>query len=396
VRCFRAGFPGSPVLLLFFVVLAFKFSQESRMLQKALVLVFVLATLAGCIGCSNTASQYVYATVPVENQILAYREDPNSGVLTELSGSPFSAGEGARSVVVHPSGKFLYVANPGQGGTGENDISLFDIASNGIITEITPRTSVAPNGSQPQLLIMDPAGAYLYVMNAGSNNISVFSIASSNGALTQVPNSPFNLGLPPLNMQLTPSGNYLYVSTTSEPYGTIATFSVNSGQLSLIATTSTGGLNPYGLVIDATGAYLYAANYGSNSISVFSIGSSGALGTVQGSPIADGYSAPFSMIFDPSGNYLYVANQSSNNVSAYSISSNGLPTALTTSTSTNAFGTELSPSVLAEDPSGKYLFVANQGSGAAIQGFSVSSGTLTAIHIYGIGNTPSSMAILKQ
>ena len=54
------------------------------MLQKALVLVFVLASLAGCIGCSNTASQYVYATVPVENQILAYREDPNSGVLNNL------------------------------------------------------------------------------------------------------------------------------------------------------------------------------------------------------------------------------------------------------------------------------------------------------------------------
>jgi len=235
-------------------------------------------------------------------------------------------------------------------------------------------------------------------MDAGSNSISVFSIDSTNGALTEVlPNSPFTLGFLPLNMQLAPSGNYLYVSGAGEPYGVIATYSVTAGQLSLLSTTSTGGQNPYGLVIDSTGAYLYAANYGpSNSISVFPIGASGLPGQlVPGSPLADGYSDPVSMIFDPSGNYLYVANQASNNVSAYSIASTGLPTALTTTTSTNAFGTEPSPSFLAEDPSGKYLFVANQGSGAAIQGFSVSSGELTAIHSYGIGNTPSSMVILK-
>ena len=33
---------------------------------------------------------------------------------------------------------------------------------------------------------MDPAGSYLYVANTGSNNISVFSIDSSTGALTQL------------------------------------------------------------------------------------------------------------------------------------------------------------------------------------------------------------------
>src|SRR5277367_3537384 len=135
------------------------------MLQKALVLVFVVAGIAGCMGCS-TSSHYVYATLPAVSQLAAYREDPYSGTLTELSGTPYTVGDGAHSVVIHPSGKFLYVANPGQ---GENDVSLFTINTDGSVTESGART---PVGSQPFVMAMDPAGNYLYVANALSNDIS--------------------------------------------------------------------------------------------------------------------------------------------------------------------------------------------------------------------------------
>jgi 6-phosphogluconolactonase (cycloisomerase 2 family) len=369
------------------------------MLQKALLLILVLASLVGSIGCGSTSNHFVYATIPAANQIIAYREDPNSGVLTQISGSPYSVGEGADSLVLHPNKKFMYVANPGQGGTSENDISLFTINSDGTLTEVLPRTSVAPNASQPKLLVMDAAGAFLYVMNAGSSNISVFSIDSSSGALSQVIGSPFSIGLLPLNMVLAPSGNFLYVSvgggTVGSSNGSIATFSVNSGVLTLIGLTSSDGVNPYGLTINSAGTNLYAANNQSPSISVFTIDSSGLLTEVRGSPISDGYTNPVAMLFDTSGTFLYVANQASNNVASYSIDSNGLPTALTSSTTANAFGTESSPSFLAADPNGKYLFVGNQGASAGIQVFKVSNGSLTALSTYGVGNTPSSIAVLQ-
>ncbi len=209
------------------------------MLQKALVLIFAVASIASCISCGKTSSHYVYATIPSANQVKAYREDPNSGVLTEIQGSPYPVGDGATSAVLHPSGKFLYVANPGQ---LENDISLFTIASDGALTEVTPRTPVGINASQPKYLAMDPAGSYFYVANTGSNNISVFSIDNTGGALTQLPDSPFRIGLPPLNMQLTPSGNFLYVTASGgqggSNDGSIAGFSVNAGVLQLLVTPS--------------------------------------------------------------------------------------------------------------------------------------------------------------
>jgi 6-phosphogluconolactonase (cycloisomerase 2 family) len=367
------------------------------MLQKALVLVFVVASIASCISCGKTSSHYVYATIPAADQVKAYREDPNSGVLTEIQGSPYPVGDGAHSAVLHPSGKFLYVANPGQ---QENDISLFTIAIDGALTEVTPRTPIGVNGSQPEYLAMDPGGSYLYVANTLSFNISVFSINSSTGALTQLPNSPFPVRLPPLNMQLTPSGNFLYVTASGgqagSNNGSIIGFSVNAGALQLLTPiTNADGVNPNGLAIDPKGAYLYVANTASSSISIFAIGASGALSEVQDSPLADTYTAPVSLTLDAKGAYLYVANQGSSNVAVYSISSTtGLPTILNSSTTTGVFFTESSPSVLAADPGGEYLFVANQGGSAGIQSFSVSSGNLTALYTYHVGNTPSSIVVL--
>jgi 6-phosphogluconolactonase (cycloisomerase 2 family) len=360
-------------------------------------------SIAICTGCGTTANNYAYATLPASNQIAIFREDPNSGVLTQLSGSPIPAGDGASSLVIHPSGKFLYAANPGQ---NENDISLFDINTDGTLTEVFPRTTVTPNASLPKTLVMDPSGSFLYVANTGSNNISIFSIAAGTGALTQLANSPVAINLSPLNMLLSPSGSFLFVSANNaalQPTGVIEVFGVASGVLTPLGYFPTAGTNPDGMAIDPTGTYLYAANYGSNSISILSIGSTGVLTPVQGSPISDIYTSPISLTLDPKGQFLYVANQTNNNVASYSISSStGLPTILNVSTlsntsqSTGAFGTESSPSLVVGDPSGKYLFVGNQGSSAGIQSFSLSSGTLTEIFTYNVGNTPSSIAILQM
>jgi 6-phosphogluconolactonase len=379
---FPCRFPGSRVLLFF----AFKFSQESRMLQKALGLVFVIA---GGVSCGSNASHYVYAAVPAASQLAVFREDPYSGVLTQLQESPYTVGSGAYSVVIHPSGKFLYVANPGQ---GENDVSLFDINSDGTVSEVTPRT---PVGTQPFLLAMDPAGKYLYCANALSNDISAFSIDASSGVLTAVTGSPFQIRLSVKSMQLSPSGNFLYVSAPSSPTGIIAVFSVTAGVLS--SSPIVGGLtftadnDPASIAIDPKGSYLYAANSAANSISIYSIASSGLLTEVPQSPLADAFQHPISLVLDSTGSYLYAANQGSNNVATYSITSGtGFPVEVTDS----PFATETEPSFLAVDPNSKYLFVGNQTGSAGIQAFGIASGSLNTIATYSVGNTPTSIAIL--
>ncbi len=94
---------------------------------------------------STANGRYLYAAIPNSNDIVAYREDPNSGVLTALAGSPITAGPAVQSLVLHPSKKFLYAANSG---VFPGNISLFDIASGGGLTEVTPRTNA---GTAPTL-----------------------------------------------------------------------------------------------------------------------------------------------------------------------------------------------------------------------------------------------------
>lgn len=370
------------------------------MLQKALALMFALAVAGGCVGCSTT-SHFLYATLPSANQLAVYREDPRSGVLTQIDGSPYSVGDGAHSVAIHPSGKFLYVANPGQ---DENDISLFGIASNGVLNEVFPRTTVTPLGSEPELLLIDAAGNYLYSENAASNNISVFSIDPSGtkcpstkapGCLTEVAGSPFPIGLAPLNMTLAPSGGLLFVSAAYTPLvSAVEVFSVTNGILKSVGVFTTAGLNPFGLAVDPSSKHLYVGNTSSNSIAIFDIQPGGTLSQVAGSPLADTYNGPVAMILDPKGQYLYVANQASNNVSVYSISSStGLPTGLTTSTSFFAFATETAPSSLAFDPDGNHMFVGNEGAPAGIQSFQVTQGNLNPIFTYKVGSSATSIGV---
>jgi 6-phosphogluconolactonase len=352
------------------------------MLKKAGALLLICVSLATWVSCGKNTAHYLYAAISSSSQIYVYREDPNSGLLTELSLSPVAAGLGVHALVLNPSKKYLYAAN-----SGESDISLFTVSSDGAINEVFPRTTtdVAPN-----LLAMDPAGAYLYVANAGSNDISVFSISSTNGALTEVTGSPFQTGISASNMVLTPSGTTLYVTVSGSP-GYVEAFSVSSGQLSYVGTVQTG-INPNGIAITSNGSYVYTSN-SDNSIWQFSTQSGGSLST--GSSFTEGpdQTDPVSLLVDNSGAYLCAANAGSNNISVYSIGSNGSLTAL--SSNLSPFISDNGPYFIASDPTAEYLFVGTQTSGK-IQSFalSASTGALTAVQSYSVPGTPTSIVIV--
>ncbi len=350
------------------------------MLKRAAALFLVGASLMIWISCSSSnKSRFVYAALPAANQIAAYREDPNSGILTALTQSPVAAGPAVQSIVVHPSGKFLYAAN-----SGEGDISLFTISSAGVLTEVTPRTKVG--AATPTVLAMDPSGSYLYSGNSGSENISAFAIDSSSGSLSAVPGSPFQIGISPLNLVV--SSSNLYVTGLGTP-GYVEYFSLASGVPTFISFVQPGN-NPNGLAITPSGSFLYVGNTLDNSISEYSIGSGGALTALNGSPVGETYSTPLSLVVDNSGKYLFVANNGSSNIAAYSIGSDGSLTLL----SNSPFASGAQPSFVAADPKGGFLFVGNQSS-PVIQAYSIatSSGTLSSIATYSVGNTPTSIAV---
>jgi 6-phosphogluconolactonase len=238
----------------------------------------VFSTLAIGFVClaAPLRAQFVYVANESSNNVSAYSIGAN-GALTPVPGSPFAAGTQPQSVAVDPTAKFAYVANLGVPPDFiGNNISAYSIGANGALTPVPGSPFAA--GSRPALVAVDPTGRFAYVANAGifpiNGSVSAYSIGA-NGALTQVPGSPF-----------------------------------------------AAGNSPNSVAVDPTAKFAYVANFNGNNVSAFSIGANGALTPVPGSPFAAGNS-PFSVTVDPTGKFAYVANASSNNVSAFSIGANG-------------------------------------------------------------------------
>lgn len=357
------------------------------MFKKAAAVLLIGAATAMCVGCVTNSTSYVYAALSQTNQILAYREDPNSGILTQLAGSPIqSQSTGVHMLAVHPSKKFLYSAD-----SGSNGVALFTIASDGSLTQKTPDY---PAGTAPTLLAMDPAGSFLYV--GTSTGIYSFSIDSSSGVPTQV--GVFSTGLPPLNMKVSPSGNFVYVTLAAIQAGApglIEILSSNAGVLSISGSQlPQTGASPYGLAITPKGSFLYTANLTDNTLSEFTVNSDGSLTSLGILGQSSLYSNPVALLTDTAGKYLFVANaQSSGNLSGYSISSTGGLALIATS----PFVTAAQPAVLAIDAGGRYVFVGNQASNGQIQSFTLDpgSGTLTIVASYPTGSIPTSIVTVQ-
>lgn len=78
-------------------------------------------------------------------------------------------------VLVHPSGKFVYVSN-----RGPDSIAIYHIDENG---QLTFQGTTSTQGKTPRNFRIDPTGQYLLAANQESSNIVIFKIDPQTGAL---------------------------------------------------------------------------------------------------------------------------------------------------------------------------------------------------------------------
>ncbi len=245
-------------------------------LPKSVALVAGLGLLIGLSACTS-GSHLAYVTIPGQNSVAAYRIKNSSDAFTSIVGSPYLAGQSPSAIVVHPSGRFAYVAN-----RIDNTISLFKIDQTiGSLSEVLPRT---PTDLDPAAMTMNPSGTLLFVVNEVSNTISVYSVNATSGALTLAAGSPFATAPSPIALALTPSAKYLYVLNGN--LGLVFAYSVTSagGLQSIAGSPFLVGIGPFGLTVDPKEKFVYVANSSENTVSILSINSTGALSQVSGSP----------------------------------------------------------------------------------------------------------------
>jgi Lactonase, 7-bladed beta-propeller len=102
------------------------------------------------------------------------------------------------SARLYAQSNFIYMNN---GGSPDHSVSGYAVAANGALSEI-PGSPFLTGGNGSGLgltkdnLAIAPVGNFLYVPNGNSGTITVFSINPQTGALSQVPGSPFSIDAP--------------------------------------------------------------------------------------------------------------------------------------------------------------------------------------------------------
>ena len=335
-----------------------------------------------------------------------------------------------------PGNAFVFTAN-----AGGNNISGFSNNSTGSLTAVPGSPFASPG--EPFGLAATPNNAFLYVSSLLNAQVTGFSINPTTGTLTPLACPVATTGSQPLKIAINPAGTLLY---TANQAGSVSGFvvSTTTGCLTAISTTATDSV-ARGLTIDGSGQFLYVVT-GGGGIDLFTINTNGTLTrqviggfdsttgtmlavkavpnlnvliasdggstnnlrtflintttgaltpiivTVAGSspanPSAIAVNLPASSTTPP----FYVANTASNNLTANSIAADA-----TIGASSLTVVAATGPIDLAVDPTGRFLYVANNGAStvsafnANITASNVNSVFISAV---GTGAAPESIVVV--
>jgi 6-phosphogluconolactonase (cycloisomerase 2 family) len=268
-----------------------------------------------------------------------------------------------------PAAVFAYTANE------SGSISGYSVdTSSGTLTVLSGFPMNI--GGNPDFVTHDPSSHFLAVSDIAQALIHVYGINATTGALTEIAPSPYSVEQEPNAMAFDPTGKFLYI--VSQKMNSVTAFTLNSsGVLSPIAGSPfpTGGTLALGetALVDPSGKFFYMADiYNVYSFQINA--SSGALtlvSTVAGPNIAGG------MALDPSGSLLYVVGSGSNSILSYSINSS---TGALTAGPSSPLALQDGAYTIAIDPAGNFAYTVENSQ--YLVAYSLTNGTFSAIGNY--------------
>ncbi len=295
----------------------------------------------------NAAGTHLYSTNETDRggadgksgSLSAYAINRTNGQLTLLN-TVSSGGAGPTNLNIHPSGKFLLVANYFGG-----SVAVLPILPDGRLGAasdvkkdagtVGPRKATnAPPGSfafsghdqtHAHMVKADPSGRFVISTDLGLDQILIWKFDERAGVLS--PNEPAAVALPPgdgpRHFSFHPNGRWFY--SLQEEGSNLVWFDYDAAQGRLTARQTISSLPPgyagssfaSGIMVSEDGRFVYAGNRLHDGIAVFAIGADGRLTFVAEEWTRGDYPRSFS--FDPTGNFLYSCNQRADNVTTFRV-----------------------------------------------------------------------------
>lgn len=351
-----------------------------------------VSTSSGTCGSSGGTSGVFYVLDQTTNQIVA---------TTVTSGSPGSATENAYTlpaepwaIAVAPNGQFLYVSTT-------VGIYLYNIGSGGALSLGNGGNAISPDPATA--MQVDSTNSWLVEGVTGIAQLNAINITSS-GTLAVAGESQQIISLPSTfvkQLAISPGdsgscGNcYVFVAMGSggtelinfdpvnaNPFGATGTIQLKNAS----GGSNTVAVDPSNRLLYVGEAYALPSDTQSGGLRAFTIANNGVT-EISGSPYSSQGTGPISILPSADGNYVYIANQavsgsSTDNIASFSVSTSSL-TYIATATAGPAGRIGL-----AEDSTGTYLLAVDAAGNPDLEGYSMSSGTLTSVLTGTTGNDP--------
>ena len=274
--------------------------------------------------------------------VTAFSVNPATGALKQLNVVD-SGGSIPCFVSIHPSGKFLLVANYTGGSYGV--IPIKPDGSLGAPTDVVkpdgpmsvynaadrPKGmfgSMEPHGSRGHMILPDPSGQYVIGADAGRDQIFVWKLDTNTGKLQQVSVTKSVAGAAPRHFAFSPDGKTLYQQQEQDSRLTVYSFAngklTQKGQsISTLPVGFEGSNTTSELLIDKAGKHLYGANRNHDTIATMAVQGDGSVKLVANTHTEG--TIPRSLTLDPTGKFLYSMNQSADNLTTFRLGSDGVP-----------------------------------------------------------------------
>ena len=307
-----------------------------------------------------------------------------TGTLTAVSGNPLSTGFVPQAAAITPAGKYLYVASLGT-------IEVYTVASNGSLGSGSAAT-IATVAS----LAISPDGQWMFGLDMLNQVLDEWQLNSDGtlSTLTPVTFTPAGGVFAPRALTIAPNGGLIFAAlgTAGTAVFTLNTSTGVAAQTQTLNATDTQ-TSDSALAVSADSTLLYLARSGTSAgLSVYTIGTNGALAGVTGSPYAIGAGAS-SVALDGTGKYVYVANRSDSTISGFSIATGGVLTPLTGS----PFTAGAQVSSIGFDMTGAYLVAAALDGSPDVAVYSLDAtvpGKLDSVATTSVGTAPTGASIV--
>jgi 6-phosphogluconolactonase (cycloisomerase 2 family) len=294
----------------------------------------------------NPAQTRLYAVSEIDNYegkragaVISYAIDSETFQLKRL-GIVSSGGSMPAHASVHPSGRFVFVANYGGG-----NVAVFPVGPDGSLGEPTDlRPSVGPrhharavddppgqfavsdhDSAHVHMVAADPSGQFVIANDAGLDLTLVWRFDAQSGRLlpAEVPVIAAPSGAAPRHFVFHPSGRFFYNLYEHDAKIAVYDYDVSKGafrpkQLLSALPPRFGGSNLSAeIVIAADGRFLYVSNRLHNSIAIFAVANDGQLRMISEMWVHADY--PRCLTLNDGGEFLYSCNQKGDSITSFRV-----------------------------------------------------------------------------